>query len=456
MSRKIKASTLRKIKALIKRQTLYNPINFLLPSRIDIAAKTIFARAYLEGNTSNWPEIVYKEHIRSFNNFTEGEPAKNSYKEFKESFINTIESIKSSDSWKHKAPIQIDKRHLVNGSHRTSASIVLGDLVNTISLKDYLLGQYDYNFFRSTRFKNSSISEDVLDAMTIEYVSLKKENIFIAIIFPAAEGFRQEAHDHLLKHGEIVNMRTFKNNEFIPKEVIKQIYFDDKNDVWNTGNDFNNTNLKADFCFDGTGDLTVYVLEANLDESTRIREKEYLRSLWKKDKHSIHITDTYEESNRIVRMFFNDNSRKFMKINRNTEFKSEKMHKLFNEYIKLAPKNILEREKIAIEGSAVLDLMNIREGNDLDYISNYESIDFSTVDIEKHGSEEHRYHSASIDEVLTNPKYFFYYKGYKFVDITEIIKYKESRMINKNKKDADDRKLILSFLKSNKQYSRVV
>lgn len=436
----------RAIKAKLKGQKLYDPSVFLSPKRIDIAAKTIFARAYLEGNSSKWPEQVYKEHIRAFNNFYEKEPLKNSYADFKNSFINTIESVKSDHNWKHTAPVERKNNYLINGAHRAAASIVLSDKINTIIPKETYEHSWNYEFFGSNRGKISKISEEVLDYMTIEYVSLKKKNIFIAIIFPTAEGLRQEAYEHLVKLGEIVNMKTFKHDEFVGKEVIKQLYFNSKNDEWNYGLDFENANNKAGFCFDGSDDLQVYVIEANLDETTRVKEKQYLRGLWNKDKHSIHITDTAEEANRVVRMFFNENSRRFMKINRKQEFASQKMYDMFNEYMYLAPKDVHEREKIAIEGSAVLDLFNIRAGQDIDYISRDKEIVFRSDNIEKHDEKENKYHSDTIDEIVTNPKYHFYYKGYKFVDILELHKYKQNRSKKGEQKDLNDNELISNFL----------
>lgn len=444
MNKKAKKISLkRRVKSALSGQRLRDPRDFLSPQRIDIAAKTIFARAYLEGNTSSWPEYVYREHIRAFNNFHEGEPKKDTYASFKDSFIRTIEGVKDRDAWKSKHPVINHGDRLINGAHRVAASIVLGDKVNAKHYKKEGDDTYNYKFFSQDRPDIYAIDEDVLDYITIEYTSLKKNNIFIAIIFPTAEGFRQEAYEHLIKLGEIVNMKVFKHDEFIGKEIIKQLYFNSNNDEWNYGLDFESAQYKADLCFAGTGDLEVYVIEANLDELTRIKEKQYLRSLWSKDKHSIHITDTIEEANRVVRMFFNKNSRDFLKNNRSQEFASQNMYDIFDEYIKLAPKDILKRDNIAIEGSAVLDLYNIRPGRDIDYISRDPGINFKSSSIEKHSPEEVLYHSVGIDELLTNPGYFFYYKGYKFITLKELKKHKENRYKSTHdRKDRDDIKLI--------------
>lgn len=456
MVRKLKKTRIkRKILAKLNKQELVNPTSFLIPKRIDIAAKTIFARSYVEGNSSSWPEEVYRESIRAFNNFYEDNPPRNSFEDFKKSFIHTIEGVMIDDGWKHKKPVERNKNFIMNGAHRVAASIVLEDEVNATTPKQPYEHVWDYNFFKSQRGDIFGIDGDVLDYTTIEYVSLKKKNVFIVVLFPAAEGYRDKAHKHLMSIGEIVNMKSFEYNEFVPREVIKQLYFDGKNDQWNIGLDFTGANHKASDCFDGKGDLQIYVLEASLDEATRIKEKDYLRSLWNKGKNSVHITDTIEEANRVVRMFFNENSRRFMKIEREQEFCDQNTYDMFEEYMRLAPKNIIQREKIAIEGSMVMDLLNIRKAKDLDYISMDSNINFRSDSIERHNSLENSYHSQSIDEILTNPKYYLYYKGFKFVDVLVIDKYKKVRAkITNDSKDKTDLKSIREFLKKNPQYGK--
>ena len=102
---------------------------------------------------------------------------------------------------------------------------------------------------------------------------------------------------------------------------------------------------------------------------------------------------------------------------------------------------------LAIEGSAVIDLCNLRAGRDIDYISRDDNIDFSNSHIEKHDISENKYHTASIDEILTNPKYYFYYKGYKFITAKELRDYKKNRLKATNdKKDSQDIKLIDDML----------
>ncbi len=454
---KNRPSYIRKVRSRLKGQNLLDPKTLLTPRRLDIAAKTYFARAYLEGSNSSWPDYVYKEHIRAFNNFYEKEPVKNGYEDFRNSFINIINNTKNAENWKSKSPVLVNDKFLMNGAHRVAASIVLNDRINAINPEKTYSANWGFEFFRSNRPESSAINEDVLDYMTIEYVSLKKSNVFVAVVFPSAEGYRKEVYDHFMKLGEIINIKTFSCDEFIGKEVIKQLYTDKKKDQWNIGQGYEGATEKASYCFNGNGDLQVYVIEANLDETSRIAEKEYLRSVWRKDKHSIHITDTIEEANRVVRMFFNENSRRLLKVDKSKEFFSTKASALFEEYKKNLPNNIIERDKCAIEGSMVLDLLGLRKANDLDYISNSKlPIKQFVGDIEEHRGVENEPHELSIDEIISNPKYYFFYKGYKFIDVVQLRIYKNNRYLIKTEdKDLNDVKLIDRFLLENYQYDTI-
>lgn len=452
---KLKTSLRRRAISKIKKQKIISPLSFLTPRRLDIVAKVIYARAYLNGIQSEWPEYVYKEHIRAFNNFKEEDPKKEGYQDFNKSFINIIESVKKSDKWKVKSPVLFNDNFLMNGAHRVAASIVLGDEVNAVVAKKPYSANWGYEFFRSDRSEATRIDEAVLDYMTIEYVSIKRSNVFAAIIFPTAEGHRYEVYKRFMELGEIVNKKTFKHDEFIGKEIIKQLYTNEKNDHWNLGQSYDGAIDKASYCFSGTGDLEVYIIEANLDETTRHVEKQFLRDMWGKDKHSIHITDTIEEVNIVTRMFFNENSRKTLKIDKDNEFMREDTSILFEEYKSLLPNDILQKDRYAIEGSFILDLLGIRTCKDLDYITNNQQLKINNKTfIDLHSASEIKNHKIKIDELITDPRYYFYYKGIKIIDIVQLLRFKENRYKSSNDiKDLNDIRLIENFLLDNYQYN---
>ena len=126
-----------------------DPIIFLNKNRFDIIAKYLFAKSVLESTTtSNWIESIYKEHIRSINDFVEKNNNKNSYNNFKESFLILIKSFKENgfDDTKESIPISMDGI-AQNGAHRIGTAIALKKKVRVKYIKKNSIS-YDYKYFK--------------------------------------------------------------------------------------------------------------------------------------------------------------------------------------------------------------------------------------------------------------------------------------------------------------------
>ena len=413
-------------------QKIYNPRTIVNTSRLDIAAKTLFARSYIERNTSSWPEKVYKEHLRSWNNFYEDNPLKEKYEDFKNSFIGIIDSYIYKKMDHVTSPVVVNKNNNVlrNGAHRVAAAIVTDNLVNVIEKGLARQRLWNADFFRGKLEEKPEFMLDELyiDAMTIEYVSLFPENLFAVVIFPAAKGHRVEAKTHLESIGKIVNHRTFGHDEFDGKNVVRQLYYGEE---WNYEGSEGVSN-KATWCFDGRGDLQIYIIESDLSKSERVKEKEYLRSIWGIDKNSIHMTDTSEEVNVAARMFFHESTRQTLR--RYYSFTPATL-KLFNQYRELLPKDFITRDKFCIDSSAVMDFLGLRQAADIDYISVSRNVKPSIKGVEEHGEEYIQYYPISKDEILYNPENYFYYAGCKITSL-DLIK---SMKINRSRRDRHSR-----------------
>lgn len=448
----LKHKIYRGVQATLRRQGIYVPTRFLTPKRIDLAAKTMYARSVIEKNSSTWPEEVYKEHIRSFNGFRERQPKKQTYEEFRGAYQQVITSMQAGTFTHHKSPIVADENDtLTNGSHRVSAAIALGGRrVNVVRNRTLSKISFDYTFFGSEKGgAHSKLDEKYLDAMTIEYVSQKYQNIFAVVIFPSAHGHRKEVHEHLLSMGQIVNEKSIAKDELFGPSVIRQLYYGEK---WN--DTYKGTSFKAEACFKGEGALHVYILETTLDEEGRRKEKEYLRGLWKVDKHSIHITDTIEETNRVARMFFHEGSRRFLKLQQEPFF-SEKIEASFKELVQALPKNAIKRDNICIEGTAVMDLLGMRAANDIDYITRATPFHFKSKTVDCHNAYNAKHHNKphtlSNDEIISHPDNYFYFLGLKFIDINMLRAYKTRRGESKDKKDCT---LIDDWLNKHKDFAK--
>lgn len=428
-------------------QNICNPRSILDPSRFDISAKTIYARSYVEHNMSSWPEEVYKEHLRSWNNFYEDRPLKETYDEFKDSFIAVINSYINKAMSHQASPITVNEETgiLRNGAHRVAAALVSNSLVNTIKEPPTKERSWGADFFRGKLEEKPEfiLKEKYLDAMTIEYVSVFPENLFAVIIFPVAKGHRTKLKKHLEDIGKIVNYRTFKYNEFNPEFIIRQLYYGEE---WNFEGS-KGVSDKAGWCFEGVDSLQVYIIESSLDEEERIREKEYLRSIWGVDKNSIHITDTPDEVNMVARMFFHEQTRQ--SLCQYHSFTPASL-KRFNNYRESLPDDFIERDKFAIESSSVLDFFDIRQAADMDYLSSSKCQTGELEEVERHGEDQLQHYPVSLDEILTDPDNHFFYAGCKIVSLDMIRGMKENRARADGEsrgKDLRDIKLIDNYLK---------
>lgn len=441
------------IRAAICGQLVVSPRSVVSADRIDIAAKTLFARSYIKQINSPWPEEVYREHLRSWNGFFEETPRKENYNTFKNSFISIIESYRNNNMYHEKSPIYVDTTGrsylLKTGGHRVAAAIVTNRRINIVTKRMGAWWSWGADFFRGKTEEKpkKTLNEKYIDAMTIEYASLFGDRLFAAIIFPAADGHRDEARRHLESIGKIVNYKKFKYNEFNPTALISQIYYGEE---WNYKDSIGLSD-KVGWCFDGSGDIQVYIIESKLNNDEKMKEKDYLRGIWGIGKSSIHMTDTAEEVNIIARMFFHANTRMFLK---EEHYFSGKIGKLFDEYRQALPKDYTKRDEFCIEASAVLDLMGLRKAADLDYMSFTDKV-ISNVsrDIELHDADYiNYYYDRSRDDMIFNPSCHFYYAGCKIAHIEMVLRMKQKKIrvgAQSHEKDRKDTELIKKYLEKN-------
>ena len=433
----------RRLTAKLTSQKLYNPRDLVRPHRLDIAAKTVFARAYIEGNTSQWPEELYREHIKAWNGFFEQQPSKQSFEDFKKSFTEVIEASLRGDFQYHKSPVALDiDSKLENGAHRVSTALVLDKFVNTYISTDMKAGEWDHNFFKywANEGQSKGLAEKYIDAMTIEYVSLVPTQMYAVILFPAASGHREKADDVIKQMGEVLNVKEIPHSELEGRQVIRQLYM---GEWWNSDANVDHVNNKAAQCFKGDEPLRVYIVRSSLNEKERRAIKEKLRAVWKIDNHSIHMSDTEDEVFRIATMFFNHNSRKILSVKKNREYLPI-FGKLFHEYAESMPSDFIERERFCIDSSGTLGVLGIRDVNDIDYLHRGDDmIKSDNPGVASHNEHAHWY-DISIDEIVTNPENHFYYNGVKFASLDVVMRMKQRRNESKDKKDV---KLIRDFIK---------
>ena len=407
------------------------PIKLLSKKRLDSIAKYIYAKNKLNKQKNNWANFVYKEHLRCLNNFSEKNNDKESFRDFQTSFDHVINSLSDGfDSEKSLLPIGKDNSP-INGSHRLGACLALNKEVSTIKLPIETFS-YDYEHLR-----NKGIDENVLDYMTLEYGKLKKD-FHTAIIFPIALEKITEIKNILSEYGDIFYEKKLPLSRNGIHNLVLQMYRDHE---WNKkeNTDFSSSLWHSYNRFVAEKEVTIFFIESTNVEKM-ITAKKKIREIFNLGNFPIHISDDSEESIRISEQVLNENSLHF--LNNAVMKKNKNFQNFFSEFDNWIKTNNYNKDDFCIDGSSILSVYGLREAKDLDYLSS-NKITCDEKEINIHNEHTSQYFS-DINELIYNPKNYFYHNGYKFLTLNNIRKIKKKR---NELKDKIDIKLIDSILK---------
>lgn len=411
----------------------------LTHTRFDLAFKLLYIEM-LEKDVA-FANYVYKEHIRAFSLGSYQEPGqedKSSIERFYSTFNEIFADIKSKgfDSSKSLIPLS-ENGSIANGAHRVASAIYLNKEIASVKIdtNDHI---YDYRFF----YKRN-VAIELLDVAATKFVEYA-DNVHIAFIWPAAHGHDQQVEN------VIPNIVYRKDVKLAPNgahNLLSQIYL---GEPWlgSVENNFSGSKGKLAECFKTFGPVRVVAfLAPSLDEVIVIKEK--VRNIFDVGKHSIHITDTKEEAVRLARVIFNDNSIHF--LNHAQPNKYQKTHRRLAKFRTFISDNHMDTEDIVLDGGIVLSLYGLRNASDIDYLAAKAlSIEYNDEELECH-DEELKYHDEGKNELIYNPKYYFYFNDMKFISFDQVYRMKNNR---NEIKDKNDCKLMESLIESN-QFKKI-
>lgn len=402
-----------------------NASRFLTWNRFDIAFKLMYLE--MKYKDVNFSKEIYIEHIRAFSLGKYSEPGnelKNNIEKFITDFEKTFKSIKDNGFDKTKTVIPLSKNgSIVNGAHRIASAIYLDKDVNCVNIntENHI---YNYKFFY-----DRNISNDILDLATTKFVEYSP-NVHIAFLWP-------------IKKNEKIDIETLIPNIVYKKEILlnpngahnllSQIYYGEE---WlgDISNNFNGVKGKLIECFKTFNSFEVIAFQSDsLSEVLKIKDN--IRKVFNVGKHSVHITDTKEEAIRTSRVIFNNNSIHFLNYARPTKYIStyDKID-VFKEFVKA---NGLDDKNLLIDSSLILSCYGLREAKDTDFFCSDNSkikIQFNDVNIH---DEELKYYDYSKNELIYNPKNYFYFNDLKFISFNQLYKMKKNRAEEKDKNDCN-------------------
>ena len=402
---------------------------FLNSSRFDILAKYIYAKLFLQKRETNYGKEIYYNHLKVWNDCQHGD-GKNGFNEYLKSFNDLLSSIKKEgfDPEKSKVNTTSDFR-LLNGGHRVAACLFLD---KDIHYEEGGVGQtdVDYNYFLNKRdFVKNGLHQKYCDSIALEYCKIKP-NTFIATIFPSADGNLLRAEQIMTKQADVFYKKTLRLSGNGPLNLMRQMY---DGETWggNHANNYVGLREKASLCFQRDEDVHVYVITVKESQDTTNIKKQ-IRELFNIGNHSIHINNTWEETLKLSKCFFNSNSISYINKAKLANYPVlEQCCNYFGECIK---KHFLDGDNYCITGSSVLSVLGLREGKDLDYLHRGPRID-GHPDIDSHNEYSKGRYTKTVDDIIYNPENHFYFNGLKYASLGVVKALKEKRNEEKDQKD---------------------
>jgi hypothetical protein len=393
------------------------PTELLTPYRFDLIIKYLYANSIIKDYKTDYFKNLYKEHLRIWNGFKEYDnPNKNTFESFDNIFKSIINSLKTSgfDPNVSLVPI-LDNKYIVNGSHRVGASLALGKNVICRPSTNITDGQKDCSWLNC--FKPMGLSEEISDLVSIEYAKLKP-NTYVITLFPSTKNNFQTPLKILNKHGKVVYFKSIQLKKNGPLNLMRELY-DGESWAGDHKTNYAGFRHKESLCFTSENPTYVFLVEFDNYEDS-VNAKKEIRDVFNIGNHSIHINDTHDQTVRLCKIVFNNNS-----INHLNNSKVEyypKFERLLDKFKKLVEKNNLDLDDYCITASSVLSAYGLREGDDLDYI-HLDNIILNDDEnlIHSHNQYGINLYEPNYEEIILNPNYHFFYKGVKFVS-PEIIK----------------------------------
>ena len=378
------------------------PKDLLTHKRFDVPIKYMYASNLF----SEYYQNAYKEHLRVWNNFYEGEPKKSGFEDFDNAFKSIINNVVDE-------PVPVNNEgHIANGAHRLAAALYHQRPINTRNTNDnenYHI-ECDYRFFIKR-----GLSQTILKRAALEYAKLKS-NTHVICLFPIAHTRIQEVMNIISEYCNIFYHSSDVLNSEGQLNLMKEIYLDDG---WAN---VEGIRKKGNQCFRGKTNITFVLVDAkNLETVKEMKNK--IRSLFNVGNHSVHINDTHEETVRIAKTVFNDNSIHFLNNRKNVSFPN---------YKKLIA-DMKPNDNEVITGSTILSLYGLRDCKDIDLIY------YKDPPTDSHNQYLETHYKLTLDDIVNNPRYHLYHNGFKYVTLDVI---KNMKKLRNEPKDRIDVKLI--------------
>lgn len=447
-----------------------DPINLLVPERLDIVVKYLYIKSKIENTNFQHYKELYIRHIlkRTGGNqyiyeYKNGIPVavskKISIQDYLHYFDELIESFQTKGfKSEYFIPVSIKNNILLDGAHRAACSIFF-------NLKPYIVNEsrsgrsWDYNWFNENGF-----NKDELNEIINTYYKLKNDNTFSCILWGPLKKQWDNIEKEISSEHKIIMARNFTFTERTFEAIVHDIYSEE------FGTNLpDKINKKIAYLKNYPLELRFLLIHVNRPEYINqnkqrkvcrqiLEMKEYIRDrcndIVEKNKFiTIHASDNKEHTEHMKNIFLNRNNINYIKLRRNNIYRNQFL-KWLTEFENVLKGFDISKEECCIVGSGPLEVIGIRNSTDIDFIliSEKREVMFDNkskslsknVDLVHKGYHEYNnfVNPISDDEIIKNPKYHFHFRGFKFANINIIRDRKDN---HRRPKDLLDVQLIDNF-----------
>ncbi len=281
--------------------------------------------------------------------------------------------------------------------------------------------------------QREGVEEEELDAMALEYCK-KYPDAYVVTIWPTI-GYEYEGQvlDILKQHcTEVVYHKKFTLKNGGPLAYMRSI----PEKVPHIPKDF--------YCYFEPGKkeypMMCFIVRAN-GLADVVAAKKHFRKIVKLDPYCMHINDTQEQGLILARQILNNNSIHF--LNHHKVATMETFTTLVPKYRRFIKRHRIPLEDICVDGSCVMSAYGIRDcAVDFDFICTKYGPFKNLWPLDHHNSAWDVL-GLSINDVLYNPRCFFYYDDLKFISLPVLKMFKERQG---RPKDHTDVQLIQKIL----------
>lgn len=406
-------------------------------ARLDLGAKHLFARLAAMDPGAAWGRRIYLSHLRIWNGSFERVPRMRCADDYVAAFERILADTAAStpDGLDTVIPVTLDGSAL-NGAHRIAAALLHQRPVRTIPVEVVPdNARYNGAYFEGLLAARGGADEPGLVlAMCLEFVRIAPD-CRLVLLFAHTEQHREQVDAEIAAHGEVVwtFVRRFASER--ERRALVRLMYEGEAWLGEAEAGFPGSAGKAEACFAAGLDVRFILLwphRDHRDPSSWAHLKSRIRALCNVGNHSVHITDTAAEVDRLLRTAADASA---------FALYADAWSRVLPGFVAQfrAFRALIQSQQrqtdVVITGSAVMALFGLRDSADLDYLHVGPAVESNgRGDIASHNAYAGLY-PATVTDMVEDPGLHVVVDGVRFLRPSVLAAFKRRRGEAKDQSD---------------------